>query len=155
MRRSLASVALLVTVAGCGSGGERATPVACLAPADRYLSALRAAPGEVRLEGGTAVSECLGAGQGAGELADVGQAMIEAATRLNARARRDPGGPSTVMLGYLAGAVHEGASRASGAAADLVRRLDAAARFEPGGGTLGAAFERAYGKGYAAGRQGG
>jgi len=36
-----------------------------------------------------------------------------------------------------------------------VRRLDAAARYEPGGGTLGAAFERGFGKGYAAGEQSG
>ena len=54
------------------------------------------------------------------------------------------------MLGYLSGAVHEGASHASGVDADLVHQLDAAARYEPGGGTLGAAFERAFGKGYAA-----
>ncbi len=85
----------------------------------------------------------------------MGQTVIEAATRLNARARRNPGGRDTVMLGYLAGAVHEGASDGAGADADLVRRLDAAARYVPGGGTLGAAFERAFGKGYAAGEQGG
>jgi hypothetical protein len=150
-----ASILLALLAAGCGSSGESATPVACLAPTAEYLSALQGAPGEVRLGGGTPISDCFGAAQGAGQLADVGQTVIEAATRLNARARRDPGGRSTVMLGYLAGAVHEGASQASGADADLVRRLDAAARFSPGGGTFGAAFERAYGKGYAAGEQGG
>ena len=60
-----------------------------------------------------------------------------------------------LMLGYLAGAVHEGASHSSGIATDLVRRLDTAARFNPDSGTLGAAFERAFGKGYAAGQEGG
>lgn len=156
MRRTfLVSIALVLVAAGCGSGGESATPAACLAPTAEYLRALREAPAEVRLGSGTAISDCFDATQGAGELANVGQTVIEAATRLNARARRDPGGRATVMLGYLAGAVHEGASHTSGADADLVRRLDAAARFSSAGGTLGAAFERAFGKGYAAGEQGG
>ncbi len=146
---------MLAAFAGCGSSHSDATPTACLAPAAAYVSALQAAPGQVRLGSGTAISECFGATQEAGELADVGQTVIRVATQLNARARRDPGGADTVMLGYLAGAVHEGASHAAGADSDLVRRFDAAARFRPGGGTLGAAFERAFGKGYAAGEQDG
>jgi hypothetical protein len=109
----------------------------------------------VRLDGETPISDCFSATQPAGDQAQVGQAVIESATELNAGARRDPGGGDTVRLGYLVGAVQEGASHASGIDADLVRRLDTAARFNPGGGTLGAAFERAFGKGYAAGREGG
>ncbi len=156
MRRAALLFALVASLAvGCGSSSGSSTPTACLAPAGSYLRALRAAPGEVRLSGGTAISDCFGATQGAGELANVGQTVIQVATQLNAQARRDPGGQETVMLGYLSGAVHEGASHASGVDADLVRRLDAAARYEPGGGTLGAAFERAFGKGYAAGEQSG
>lgn len=143
----LATLALLV---GCGSSGG-AAPAGCLAPAADYLKALESAPAEVRLGGTTAISDCFTGSEDPG----IGQTVITAATALNAEARRDPEGPQTVRLGYLAGAVHEGASHASGADADLVRRLDAAARFSPGGGTLGAAFERAYGKGYAAGEQGG
>jgi hypothetical protein len=156
VRRLLAtSILLAFAAAGCGSSSESSTPTACLAPAGQYVKALKAAPGEVRLNGGTAISACFGATQGAGELANVGQTVIEVATTLNAQARRDPGGQATVMLGYLAGAVHEGASHAQGADADLVRRLDAAARYQPGGGVPGAAFERAFGKGYAAGEQSG
>ncbi len=149
------SIVLVLMAAGCGSSSDSSTPTACLAPAGQYLEALRAAPGEVRLGGETAISDCFGATQGAGELADVGQTVIQVATQLNADARRDPAGHATVMLGYLVGAVYEGASHTSGADADLVRRLDAAARYEPGGGTLGAAFERGFGKGYAAGEQSG
>ncbi len=151
----LIALALVAAAAGCGSSGESATPVACLAPTGEYLKALDSAPGEVRLAGETAISDCFSGTQGAGDQAQVGQTVISAATELNAAARRDPGGQDAVMLGYLAGAVHEGASHASGIAADLVRRLDTAARFNPGGGTLGAAFERAFGKGYAAGQEGG
>jgi hypothetical protein len=153
VRRAFAVLFSVAALVGCGSSGGDATPTACLDSATAYLSALRAAPGEVRLHPDTAISECFGETQGAGELANVGQTVIRVATQLNAQARRDPGGRETVMLGYLAGAVHEGASHAAGADADLVRRLDAAARFTPGGGTLGAAFERAFGKGYAAGEQ--
>jgi hypothetical protein len=149
------SLALALVAAGCGSSGQSATPTACLAPVGRYLTALQAAPGEVRLGDQTAISECFSETQGPGDLSNVGQTVVKAATQLNASARRDPSGPHTVMLGYLVGAVHLGASHAAGADAELVRRLDAAARFNPAGGTLGAVFERAFGKGYAAGEQSG
>jgi hypothetical protein len=154
--RALPFLALAaLALGGCGSGGESTTPAACLAPKGDYLKALRSAPEEVRLAGETAISDCFGGTQGAGDQAQVGQTVVAVATQLNGAARRDPGGDDAVMLGYLAGAVHEGASRSSGIATDLVRRLDTAARFNPGSGTLGAAFERAFGKGYAAGQEGG
>jgi len=154
-RAALPLIALALLLAGCGSSTTSETPPACLAPAAQYVRALQAAPGEVRVGGETAISDCFSATQAAGDQAQVGQAVIEAATELNAAARRDPGGADTVSLGYLVGAVQEGASHASGIDADLVRRLDTAARFNPGGGMLGAAFEHAFGKGYAAGQQGG
>ena len=153
MRRWTAAIAALgaTALAACGSGDDGSTPVTCLAPASRYLNALQEAPREVRLGGETPISDCFAGTQSPGHQAQVGQTVIHAATRLNADARRHPGGHENVMLGYLVGAVHEGASHSSGINADLVRRLDAAARFNPGGGTPGAAFERAFGKGYAAG----
>jgi hypothetical protein len=152
LRISALSICVAALVAGCGSSTQSATPTPCLASTRAYLNALRDAPGEVRLAGSSAISDCFGATQGAGDLADVGQTVIMAATQLNTEARRDPGGQETVMLGYLAGAVHKGAADTD---VDLVRRLDAAARYKPGGGTLGASFERAFGKGYAAGEQSG
>jgi hypothetical protein len=145
-------VAALAVLAGCGSNGSQ-TPTACLASPNAYLAALQEAPGEVRLAGKTPISECFNATQGPGEQADVGQTVIAVATKLNAQARRHPAGPETVRLGYLVGAVQEGASHSSGIDADLVRRLDVAARFDPGRASFGAAFEHAYGKGYAAGQQ--
>jgi hypothetical protein len=147
----LAVVALLF---GCGSDGDE-TPAACLVPASDYLEALGAAPGDVRLADQTPISECVTSGQASGELNQVGQSVIEAATKLNAEARRDPSGHSTVELGYLVGAVQQGASDAGGELVDLVRRLDAAARFNQGGEPLPAAFERAFGEGYAAGQESG
>jgi hypothetical protein len=144
-------LAMASIVAGCGSSASSATPVACLEPTSRYLTALEAAPGEVRLGGEIAISDCFSDTQGAGDQATVGQTVIKAATVLNARARRHPAGAATVGLGYLDGAVRKGTSGAEGIYADLVRRVEAAARFSPGGGSPGAAFERAFGKGYAAG----
>ena len=78
--------------------------------------------------------------------------MIVAATKLNAEARRDPAGPAPLELGYLLGAVSKGADAIH---TDLVSRLNSAARFSQTGGTLPATFERAFGRGYAAGRQSG
>ncbi len=135
-----------ILLAGCGSKGSTTAPEACLEPVGGWLKALDAAPGAVRLDGQTPISDCF---TGA-ESPDVGQTAIKAATLLNAQARRDPGGPETLRLGYLDGAVHEGTAHVP-SEADLVRRVDTAARYNPRGGSLGAAFERAFGKGYAAG----
>jgi hypothetical protein len=134
-----------VLTAGCGSKGSSAAPSACAAPARDYVKALQAAPGAVRLDD-TAISDCF-TGE---EDPNVAHAVIGAVSRLNAQARRDPAGPATVRLGYLVGAVHKGTAHVP-SDADLVRRVDTASRYAPGGGSLGARFERAFGKGYAAG----
>lgn len=139
-----------MALAGCGED-DAETPVACLAPPATYLEALEQAPAEVRLNGGTPISDCLVSGQEPAQIAQVGERMIAAATRLNAAARRDPAGEDTVRLGYLIGAVQEGAS--VDLHTDLLRRLDAAARFNQGGAPLPARFERALGEGYAAGQE--
>jgi hypothetical protein len=150
----LAAVIVAVAAAGCGSD-ETGTPEACLVPASAYLHALRAAPDSVTLAGDIPISGCLPSDQEAAELAQVGEAMVDSATRLNAAARRDPGGDENVALGYLVAAVHSGAEQDGGIHADLVRRLDAAARFSPGSEPLPARFERAYSKGFTAGQSSG
>ena len=140
---------------GCGGDDEPSTPVACLGDRDSYLAALEAAPGEVRLEATTPISDCIVDGQSGGELGQVGEAVVAAATELNDRAQDDPAGDATVQLGYLIGAVQEGAATTGGIHEDLVIRLDAAARLNPGGGAFPPSFERAFGEGYAAGQSGG
>jgi hypothetical protein len=142
----------LLAAAGCGSDNDPITPAACLAPAPAYLDALEDAPGEVRLDGGTAISECIVPGQEAGPLAEAGESMVGAATRLNRQIRRDFDERAAVQLGYLVGAVQEGAAATGGIHEDLVLRLDAAARFSGGEDPFGARFERAFGEGYAAGQ---
>jgi hypothetical protein len=141
--------------AGCGSASSGATPVACLAPAPSYLRALGTAPGSVRLGGETPISDCLVDNQSGGDLADMGASMVRAATLLSAGARKDPGGAQTLRLGYLVGAVQAGAADTSGIHTDLVRRLEASARYAKPRPPAGHSFDRAYARGYAAGRSGG
>ena len=152
-RRAIAAGLLAaLLIAGCGSDANDEAPAACLATNQGYLRALETAPGEVRLAGTTPISSCLVAEQEAGQLANVGREMIVAATKLNAEARQDPQGAASVQLGYLLGAVAKGADAIH---TDLVRRLNSAARFTETGGAQPAGFERAFGRGYAAGQRSG
>ena len=154
--------ALLVIVAGClvtltlGCGSQDdSTPVACLEGAAAYEKALEDAPGEVLLAGETPISDCLSRNQTGGDLSRVGEAMIEAATGLNAEARTEPGGGANLQLGYLIGAAERGAEESEGIHADLVRRLTVAARYAPDRQPLSQQFLSAYRVGFDAGRSGG
>ena len=148
----LCGLAFVLPVAGCG-GNDDSTPVACLEGPAAYEEALAAAPGEVLLGEETPISDCLAENQSGGDLARVGEAMVEVATGLNAEARAEPGGGAAVALGYLLGAIQRGAEETEGIHSDLVRRLTVAARFAPDKEPLPPAFFQAYRTGYAAGRQ--
>ncbi|MET0305580.1 MAG: hypothetical protein ABW196_05055 [Solirubrobacterales bacterium] len=150
-RAALTVAMAAVFAAGCG-GTDDSTPVACLEGAPTYLTALEDAPGEVRLDGETLISDCLPPNQGGGDLAEVGTAMLAAATELNAEARAQPGGASNLELGYLLGAAQRGAEGSEGIHAELIRRLSAAARYSPDNPPLPAQFLRTYRDGYDAGR---
>jgi hypothetical protein len=156
MRPGAASflAALLLAAVGCG-GQDDSTPVACLEGARAYERALRDAPAEVRLGGESPIGDCLASNQKAGDLARVGEAMVEAATSLNAQAREEDGGRAAVELGYLIGAAQQGAEDSEGIHSDLIRRLTVAARFAPGREPLSPRFLSAYRKGFDAGRSNG
>ena len=151
---AIALLALVCLATGCGKQDD-STPVACLEGANAYVSALADAPGEVRLDGETPISECLAENQQGGDLANVGEALVEATTELNAEARAEPGGDANLQLGYLIGAVQRGADSTEGIHTDLLRRLTVAARYAPGREPLSPAFLAAYGEGFDAGRAGG
>jgi hypothetical protein len=143
-------LAAVVALTGCGSeDGE--TPVVCLEGDGVYLQALRDAPGAVTLPEGTPISACLAENQAGGALATVGAAMVEAATKLNAEARTEPGSGADLRLGYLLGAARRGAEETEGIHAELIRRLSIAARYSPDNGPLPAPFLRAYREGFDAG----
>lgn len=142
---------LIAAVAvGCGNQDD-STPAACLGFAPAYEKALKDAPGEVLLDGETAISDCLVPNQSGGDLARVGEAMLETATDLNAEARAEPGGGAALQLGYLLGAVQRGAEESEGIHSDLVRRLTVAARYAPGKEPLPEEFLSAYEEGFDAG----
>ncbi len=145
---ALSAVAVL---AGCGSTDD-STPVACLEGDGVYLAALKGVPGAVTLPGGAPISTCLAENQQGGDLATVGGSMIEVATKLNAEAREEPGGPANLRLGYLLGAAQRGADGTQGIHAELLRRLAAAARYSPDNRPLPATFLDAYKRGFDAGR---
>ena len=95
MRAPRTTLALLlvalgaVLLAGCGgsSAKDERQPVACHEGVATYLNALRAAPGEVILTGETPISGCLVPAAEEGEVADLGEGALAAATKLNAQAR--------------------------------------------------------------------
>jgi hypothetical protein len=155
MRARTAIVLLALTAllaGGCGKQ-DNSTPVACLKGANAYVRALESAPGKVRLDGETPISDCLAENQEAGDLASVGEALVEAATRLNAEARAQPGGDANIELGYLLGAVERGAAETEGIHTDLLRRLGVAARFAPGTEPLAPEFLSTFRRGFDAGRE--
>lgn len=149
MRRLVALflIALAAFVVGCGKQDD-STPGACLEGSETYVQALKAAPGEVTLDGETPISGCLVENQKGGELATVGTAMVNAATQLNAEARAEPGGEANLELGYLLGAAEHGAEETEGIHAELIRRLSAAARYSPDNLPLPPAFLRTYKEGF-------
>lgn len=147
---ALACLLAALSAAGCGGRDEPSTPTACLQGKAVYMKALTKAPGQVRLEGTTPISECLVENQPGGDLATVGEAMVETAIALNYRAR---GGSTAAALqvGYLVGAAQRGASDTEGIHAELIRRLTVAARFTPTDKPLSVPVVLAYKHGVEAG----
>jgi hypothetical protein len=123
---ALSVLCACAALAGCeGRGGHDVAP-ACRTGSAAVLTALRAAPGRVTLEG-TSLSACVREATGGGELNDIGLGYLDAASQLAHAAERRPEGPEALRLGYLVGAVHRGASADMGPASELVRRLDSEA----------------------------
>ena len=149
MRRTLSLVCAGVALAAI-PGCREEDPVlasACREGPAPVLAALRAAPGEVRLDG-TPLSECLENAQDGGELRDVGTGYVIASQRLADRAERDPGGPAAEQLGYLVGAVRRATQPDQGLAYELVRRIE-------GEASRADARSAAFRRGLRAGRAGG
>jgi hypothetical protein len=156
VRRATLLVPLAALALGaCGSADEAKTPDACLSGAGYFSSALQRAPERVRLPGDVPISGCLVRNQGTGDLTNVGSTLVGVATELNAKARREPGGPPTVQLGYLVGAVTRGAAKTQGIHSELQRRVEAAALYSPAGKPPPEPFDHTYEKGYAPGRDDG
>lgn len=130
------------------------TPAACLGGPAEIRQALAGAPGQVRLGGGVAISDCLPRNQAAGPQQSVGRSLVLVAGKL-AAAANGPGESEAAALqaGYLVGALKRGAEDSEGIHATLVERVSSAAtnRLKRSTGEVRAA----YGRGLAAGLEGG
>jgi hypothetical protein len=114
-------VVIAALVIGCGNDEPR-VPAACL---DGNLrSALAHAPGEVRLESGTRLSDCFTRTADPAEIQQVGAVFIGAAEQLASRARAKPHSPAALQLGYLIGAVRHGAGHTQGIHYETRRRIE-------------------------------
>lgn len=128
MRRSQALLVmscLLISAAtgACGREERAGVPAACREGQSALREALRAAPGQVRLDG-TRLSDCLARESDGGELRDVGTSFLEAAAALSTAARERPDGAEATQLGYLMGAVRRSGPADQGVNYELVRRLE-------------------------------
>lgn len=122
-RAALVAVALGATLAACGETPPPPVSDACTADPGALVTALRSAPGPVRLGDGTKLSRCVHDADSDAELQNVGLSFHRAAERL--RERAEAGDPAAALaLGYLIGATRTGAERTSGALLELVRRLE-------------------------------
>jgi hypothetical protein len=115
---------LLALAAGACTKEDPRMPATCTDTGRAgYERALRAAPGDVRLPGGTPISVCLRRVRTDAQLQTLGSIVHAVAEDLagRARARRDP--DAARQLGYLSGAVAAGAARSKGISAELARRV--------------------------------
>ena len=116
------ALSLAAVLPGCGEDAT-AVPVACTEGDHELLAALRSAPGQVRVGDGK-LSDCLREESDGDQLQLVGTSFVEAASRLAARARREPDGRGALELGYLVAAAHRGGDHTQGVHDELLRRLD-------------------------------
>lgn len=117
---AVASVALM---AGCTTSEEPGVPVECRSSAEQVERSLASAPGPVTLDG-VPISACFARQADQADMQAVGLALTGAAAGLADEARERPEGDAALRLGYLVGAVREGAEAGGGIHDELVRRLE-------------------------------
>jgi hypothetical protein len=117
MRRLTLALLVVATVAGCSRDEAPPLPVACTDGPQAIGAALQAAPGEVRLEDGTALSECVERARSDADLQTLGLTLTRVAEDLKVDG-------DAVRLGYLIGAARRGAPGDSSVQLELVRRLE-------------------------------
>ena len=128
-----------VFASGCG-GGQDPPPTACSDGARTVLGALRRAPGDVSLEGGTLISTCVRRSLDTGQIQTLGFTYLAAA---NSELRLMPHSDAAALqLGFLVGAVRRGANKTNGVQLELVRRLDQVAGVGGPPGPRRAAYRR-------------
>lgn len=107
---------------GCTAGDDPPLPADCLQGEEALEEALAAAPGPVRLAGGSPISRCVELASSAADLQNVGILVVGVAEELKERAA-DGDETAAARLGYLVGAVQRGAERTNGTNLELAFRL--------------------------------
>lgn len=123
--RCSAALGLVATVAAAGCAKDQpGMPLACTSTdAPGYERALRAAPRDVRLPGGVAISTCSRRVRGDADLQILGTTLSTVAEDLAVRVRATGDVAAARQLGYLTGAVTAGTGRGLGISAELARRV--------------------------------
>lgn len=108
---------------GCTAGDDPPLPADCLQGEEALAEALSAAPGPVRLAGGTPISRCVELASSASEMQNVGILAVNMAEGLKQQAA-DGDEAAARELGYLVGAVQRGAERTNGTHLELAFRVE-------------------------------
>ena len=114
---------LLVVCAGCANH-DVTVPAACLDGPVPIRSALKQAPGDVRIQGKVKISGCFKGAANAADVQNVGSSFLAATEDLTQRVRREPRSHAAVELGYLLGAVRRGAGTDGGVHYESERRIE-------------------------------
>ena len=115
---------LALTAPGCTRNPDESVPIECLqGPAD-IRAALVQAPGDVRLEGRTKISDCFKQAAPSADVQTLGGNVLAAAEQLAGRVRKAPHSHAAVELGYLMGAVRRGARGDTGIHYETGRRIE-------------------------------
>ena len=126
LRPVAVALAAGAAAAGCGQTSQEPISFACTNSRAALARALAHAPAPVRLRDGTSLSQCVSHARDEGSLQDFGVLATQLADQLSERATRDP--HAALELGYLVGAARRGAADQGGVMAELVHRIEAAAR---------------------------
>jgi hypothetical protein len=149
MRRLPVLIATLAAAsAGCKASDDPPPP-GCAAPVQRIERALERAPGNVALDVGARLSDCVRKVRTDAELQDLGTTLTTVAHHLAQRASKES--HAALALGYLVGAAQRGAAHSPGIPAELVHRLQSMAAVVQRAGVGAAALRR----GLAAGERNG
>jgi hypothetical protein len=96
----------------------------CLENASTVTTALRNAPGDVRLHGRVKISDCFQNAASSADVQNLGAIFIEATGDTAERVRKDPHSHAAIELGYLVGAVRRGAHTNGGVHYESERRIE-------------------------------
>ncbi len=133
------AIGLAAALAACGSGTPP-LPASCAISSAALEQELTAAPGPVRLPGGTPISACVDGARTQVQLQQVGSLLTGVADQIAAGAATRPA--LALQLGYLVGAARRGATHTNGVASQLRDRIEAAAALRDGGPASLAALHR-------------